>query len=145
MGTNYRVRALSFLERSPKSCIANAFDVAEFAVDDIGDIEWPPEVLSHLQIPQKKKKAIHALLEAHKKRASSNSFSFDDFIVGKGLGFNVLLQYGGRSPLKSDNADMHISGPPGTGKTLTAEVLSEYFQMPLYAVCLLCIDNLAFS
>jgi DNA polymerase III delta prime subunit len=60
-------------------------------------------------------------------------------------GFNVLLQYGGRSPLKSDNADMHISGPPGTGKTLTAEVLSEYFQMPLYAVCLLCIDNLAFS
>jgi hypothetical protein len=32
------------------------------------------------------------------KRASSSSFSFDDFIVGKGLGFNVLLQYGSRSP-----------------------------------------------
>ncbi|CAL3963695.1 unnamed protein product [Diplocarpon coronariae] len=68
---------------------------AEFAIDDIRDIEWQPEALSHLQIPQKKKKAIHALLEAHIKRASSNSCA---------------------------------------GKTLTAEVLSEYFQMPLYAV-----------
>ncbi|KAN0110869.1 hypothetical protein V8E51_007256 [Hyaloscypha variabilis] len=29
---------------------------------------------------------------------------------------------------------MHISGPPGTGKTVTAEVLSEYSQVPLYAV-----------
>ncbi|KAH8759552.1 hypothetical protein F5882DRAFT_453760 [Hyaloscypha sp. PMI_1271] len=95
---------------------------AEFAVDDIGDIEWPSEVLSHLQIPPKKKKAIHALLEAHMKRASSSSFSFDDFI------------YGSRSPLRSDSADMYISGPPGTGKTLTAEVLSECFQVPLYAV-----------
>jgi MoxR-like ATPase len=40
---------------------------------------------------------------------------------------------------------MHISGPPGTGKTLTAEVLSEYFRVPLYAVCLYAFDNLAFS
>ncbi|CZR66033.1 uncharacterized protein PAC_15933 [Phialocephala subalpina] len=90
---------------------------AEFAVDDVRDIEWQPAALTHLQIPQKKKRAIQALLEAHMKRASSNSFSFDDFIAGKGLGFNVLLH-----------------GPPGAGKTLTAEVLSEYFQMPLYAV-----------
>jgi len=120
-------------------------DAAEFAVDDIGDIEWPSEVLSHLQIPPKKKKAIYALLEAHMKRASSSSFSFDDFIVGKGLGFNVLMQYSSRSPLRSDSADMYISGPPGTGKTLTAEVLSECFQVPLYAVCLYAFDNLAFS
>ncbi|KAH8728908.1 hypothetical protein GQ44DRAFT_768784 [Phaeosphaeriaceae sp. PMI808] len=67
-------------------------------------------------MPQKEKEAIHALLEAHIKRASSDSLSFEDFIIGKGLGFNVLLY-----------------GPPGAGKTLTAEVLSEYFQMPLYA------------
>lgn len=39
----------------------------------------------------------------------------------------MLLQYDNRSPLKSDNADTHISGPLGAGKTLTAEVLSEYF------------------
>jgi hypothetical protein len=89
--TNYEVSALSSLHSSPKSYIANTFDIAEFSVDDISDIEWQPEALSHLQIPQKKKKAIHALLEAHMKRVSSNSFSFDDFIVGKGLGFNVLL------------------------------------------------------
>ena len=67
------------------------FDVAEFAVDDIKDIEWQPEALSHLQIREKVKRAIQALLEAHIKRASTNSFSFDDFIAGKGMGFNVLM------------------------------------------------------
>lgn len=128
--------ALSSLLGNPNSNVTNVFDIAEFAIDDIRDIEWQPEALSHLQIPQKKKKAIHALLEAHIKRASSNSLSFDDFIIGKGLGFNVLLQYDDRSPSESDNANIYISGPPGAGKTLTAEVLSEYFQMPLYAVCL---------
>jgi hypothetical protein len=87
------VSALSFLNGILKPCVANEFDVAEFAVDDIKDIEWQPEALSHLQMPQKKKRAIQALLEAHMKRASTNSFSFDDLIAGKGLGFNVLMQY----------------------------------------------------
>lgn len=90
---------------------------AEFAVDDIKDIEWQPAALSHLQIREKTKRAIQALLEAHIKRASAHSFSFDDLIAGKGQGFNVLMY-----------------GPPGSGKTLTAEVLSEYFQMALYSV-----------
>lgn len=67
------------------------FDVAEFAVDDIRDIKWQSEAFTHLQIPPKKKKAIQALTEAHLRRASTSSFSFDDFVVGKGLGFNVLL------------------------------------------------------
>jgi hypothetical protein len=87
------VSALSFLNGILKPCVANEFDVAEFAVDDIKDIEWQPKALSHLQMPQKKKRAIQALLEAHMKRASTNSFSFDDLIAGKGLGFNVLMQY----------------------------------------------------
>jgi len=30
----------------------------EFAVDDIMDIKWQPAALAHLQIPEKKKKAI---------------------------------------------------------------------------------------
>jgi hypothetical protein len=85
------VSALSLLYSGPKSCIANAFSVAEYAVDDIRDIEWQPGALSHLQIPLKKKKALRALLEAHMRRASTSSFSFDDLIAGKGLGFNVLL------------------------------------------------------
>jgi hypothetical protein len=76
------VSALSSLG-SPKSRVANAFHVAEFAVDDIRDIEWQPEALSQLQIPAMKKQAIQALLKAYIKRASSNSASFDDFIVGK--------------------------------------------------------------
>jgi len=103
------VSALSSLLGNPNSNVTNVFDIAEFAIDDIRDIEWQPEALSHLQIPQKKKKAIHALLEAHIKRASSNSLSFDDFIIGKGLGFNVLLQYDDRSPSESDNANIYNS------------------------------------
>ncbi|KAL5344673.1 hypothetical protein ACLOAV_010365 [Pseudogymnoascus australis] len=87
----------------------------EFAVDDIEDITWQPAGLAHLQIPDKKKKAIQALSEAHMARTSGNGF--DDFVVGKGQGLNVLLH-----------------GPPGVGKTLTAEVLSEHLQKPLYSV-----------
>ena len=74
-----------------KSRLANVFNVAEFAVHDIRDIEWQSEAFTHLQIPPKKKKAIQALTEAHLRRASTNSFAFDDFVVGKGLGFNMLL------------------------------------------------------
>ncbi|PMD60368.1 uncharacterized protein K444DRAFT_642994 [Hyaloscypha bicolor E] len=76
---------------------------AEFAINDIRDIEWQPEALSHLQIPQKKKKAIHVLLEAHIKRASSDSLSFDDFIIGKGLGFNVSAGELGRTAEELEN------------------------------------------
>ena len=64
----------------------------EFAVDDIEDIKWQPAALAHLQIPDKKKKAIQALSEAHMARTSGNGF--DDFVVGKGQGLNMLLQYG---------------------------------------------------
>lgn len=85
------VSALSFLHGSPKPRVANELDAAEFAVDHIKDIEWQPEALSHLQIREKAKRAIQALLEAHMKRASTNSFSFDDFVAGKGLGFNLML------------------------------------------------------
>jgi hypothetical protein len=62
------------------------------AVDDIEDIKWQPAALAHLQIPDKKKKAIQALSEAHMARTSGKRF--DDFVVGKGQGLNVLLQYG---------------------------------------------------
>ncbi|KFY50097.1 hypothetical protein V495_00352 [Pseudogymnoascus sp. VKM F-4514 (FW-929)] len=54
----------------------------EFAIDDIEDIKWQPAALAHLQIPDKKKKAIQALSEAHMTRTSGNGF--DDFVVGKG-------------------------------------------------------------
>lgn len=48
--------------------------------------------LTHLQIPENKKKAIRALSEAHMRRTSGEKF--EDFIVGEGQGLNVLLQYG---------------------------------------------------
>jgi len=85
------VSALSFLYGIEKSHPADALIIAEFAVDDIKDIEWHPEAFDHLQMPERKKKAIRSLAKAHMRRASTNSF--DDFIVGKGQGFNALLQY----------------------------------------------------
>lgn len=77
------------LHGNPKPRVANEFGAAEFAVDDIKDIKWQPEALSHLQIREKTKRAIQALLQAH--ITSTNSFSFDDLIAGKGQGFNVLM------------------------------------------------------
>jgi len=85
---NCGVSTLSFRQRFS---LINTSEIAEFAVDDIQNIKWQPEALSNLQIPEKKKRTIHALLEAHMKRASFNSCLFDDLIVEKGLGFNVLL------------------------------------------------------
>jgi hypothetical protein len=58
------------------------------AVADITEIDWKQAALDDLHIPAKKK-AVQALSEAHVKRASTNPF--DDFVEGKGQGFNVLL------------------------------------------------------
>ncbi|KAH8744285.1 hypothetical protein BGZ57DRAFT_778950, partial [Hyaloscypha finlandica] len=55
------------------------------------------------------------------------TFSFNNFIVGKGLGFNVL-----------------IYGLLGIGKTLATKVLSEYFRVLLYIVYLYIFNNLVF-
>ncbi len=45
-----------------------------------------------LAIPFKKKEVIQALAEAHTGQGSEHTF--DDFVVGKGLGLIILLQYG---------------------------------------------------
>ncbi|OBT86393.1 hypothetical protein VE02_05287 [Pseudogymnoascus sp. 03VT05] len=83
----------------------------EFAVDDIEDIKWQPAALAHLQIPDKKKKAIQALSKAHMTRRSSTVLMIS--LLGKARA---------------------STGPPGVGKTSTAEVLSEHLQKPLYLV-----------
>ena len=62
------------------------------------------------------------------------SVEFDDCIVGKGRGINMILQC---SPCIL--IYLHLltgkSGPPGVGKTLTAEAVSEHLKKPLYSVC----------
>ena len=78
-----------YLHGGPKSSLANAINIAEFAVDYIRDIKWQLGAFSHLQIPQMKKEAIQALAKAHMGRFPTTSF--DDYAVGKGLGFNILL------------------------------------------------------
>jgi hypothetical protein len=76
------VSALSFLYSIEKSHPADALIIAEFAINDIKDIEWHPKAFDRLQMPERKKKAIRSLAKAHIRRASTNSFN--DFIVGKG-------------------------------------------------------------
>lgn len=66
--------------------------IAEFAVADIKDIIWNPAAFTELAIPTKKKEVIQALAEAHTSREIDHTF--DDFVVGKGLGLIILLQYG---------------------------------------------------
>ena len=69
---------------------------AEFAVADIKDINWNPAAFAQLAIPSKQKEVIQALTEAYTSRGPD--YTFDDFIVGKGLGLIVLLQYGLQFP-----------------------------------------------
>ncbi|PGH19285.1 hypothetical protein AJ80_04038 [Polytolypa hystricis UAMH7299] len=88
---------------------------AEFAIDNIGEIDWSPAAFDHLVLPAKKKELVMALGES--RMGEGNETRFDDFITNKGRGVIVLL-----------------SGPPGVGKTLTAEALSERFKSPLYSI-----------
>lgn len=81
------------------SCFATAeretnltFYIVEFAVVHVKDIRWNPASFAQLAIPSKQKEVIQALAEAHTSRGSD--CTFDDFVVGKGLGLIILLQYG---------------------------------------------------
>ena len=56
------------------------------------DINWNPAAFAELAIPTKKKEVIQALAEAHTSQETDHTF--DDFVVGKGLGLIILLQYG---------------------------------------------------
>ena len=64
----------------------------EFAVADVRDIKWNPTAFAELAIPSEHKDVIQALAEAHISRQIDHTF--DDFVVGKGLGLIILLQYG---------------------------------------------------
>lgn len=88
LSSNCEISTLSFWQRF---LLINTSEIAKFAVDDIQNIKWQSEALSNLQISEKKKRTIHALLKAHMKRASFNFCLFDNLIVEKGLRFNVLL------------------------------------------------------
>lgn len=65
-------------------------NAAEFAVADIREIEWSSLPFDCLSIPEEQRDVIMALVEAR----LDPSVEFDDCIVGKGKGINMLLQYG---------------------------------------------------
>jgi AAA+ superfamily predicted ATPase len=71
-----------------------------------------------------------ALVEAR----NDPSAVFDDVIMGKGRGLNILLQYV-PSRFFMSIALICESGQPGLGKTLTAEAVAEFLKRPLYSVC----------
>ena len=61
----------------------------EFAVADIEEIQWSSSPFDCLTIPGKQKEVIIALAET--RLGLVPSIPFDDFVVGKGRGLNVLL------------------------------------------------------
>ncbi|KAI0546701.1 P-loop containing nucleoside triphosphate hydrolase protein [Xylaria curta] len=85
-------------------------DWDQFHVDSIGDIIFDSQAFDNLLLSEDQKQQILSLVRVHE----DDSFTFDDFIKGKGRGMVFLLY-----------------GEPGVGKTLTAESVAEYFQKPL--------------
>jgi hypothetical protein len=65
-------------------------NTAEFAVADIEEIKWSSLPFDCLSIPKEQRDVIMALVETR----LNPSVEFDDCIVGKGRGINMLLQCG---------------------------------------------------
>jgi hypothetical protein len=63
----------------------------EFAVDNIRKVQWNPEPFQRLVIPEEKRELILALAISHTTQTPGHSF--DDFVLGKGRGLIMLLQY----------------------------------------------------
>jgi hypothetical protein len=62
----------------------------EFTVAGIKEIEWSSLPFDCLSIPDEQRDVIIALVKAR----LNPSVEFNNFIVGKGKGTNILLQYG---------------------------------------------------
>ena len=61
----------------------------EFAVEDIAEIQWSDAAFDSLTVAKEKKAIILAMAEARTQQRLGSGF--DDVIVGKGQGLNVLL------------------------------------------------------
>jgi hypothetical protein len=67
-------------------------------VANIKEIKWSSLLLDYLSIPEEQRDVIMALVEAR----LDPSVEFDDCIVGKGKGINMLLQYGPTSSVSNN-------------------------------------------
>ena len=65
--------------------------IIEFTMADIIDIEWSSLLFNYLIISDKDKEIIIALAESRTGQLPENAF--DNFVIGKGRGLNMLLQY----------------------------------------------------
>jgi hypothetical protein len=63
--------------------------IVEFVMADIINIEWSSRPFDCLKIPDKDKEIIIALAESRTGQLSENAFN--DFVIRKGRGLNVLL------------------------------------------------------
>lgn len=104
-------------------------NAVKFVVINIREIEWSLLSFDCLSISEKQRDVIMALVKAH----LDLSVKFDDCIVKKGKGINMLLQYGPMSLIYL-NLLTWKSDPPEVEKTLTAEAVSEHLKRPLYSV-----------
>ncbi|OJD12102.1 hypothetical protein AJ78_07251 [Emergomyces pasteurianus Ep9510] len=70
---------------------------AEFAIDNLSDIDWSPAAFDRLVLPAERKDIVMALSKS--RMGEGKGAQFDDFITNKGRGLIVLL-----SPLYSISA-----------------------------------------
>jgi len=84
-----RVWCKSWIHYISDSSITNQLFLVEFAVANIHEISWQPAIFAALTIPQDKKNMILSLAEA--RTGHLETLPFDDFVVGKGRGLNILM------------------------------------------------------
>ncbi|RYP19053.1 hypothetical protein DL765_003549 [Monosporascus sp. GIB2] len=102
----------------------------QFGVDSADDPggKDPTGFTNDLQLDQKYKDLIEALVESHEAGADTEA---RDPVEGKGKGLVLLLHE--TSKASTSTADV-TRGPPGVGKTLTAETVAAKTGRPLFVV-----------
>lgn len=77
----------------------NVILLVECAVSAIVDVDWSPESFDCLRIPSETKTILLSL--AKTRLGMIPTVPFDDVIDGKGQGFNILLEYVGKTSMPS--------------------------------------------
>jgi len=125
----------------------------EFAVRDIGPIEFDTEAFKRLVLPAKKKTLIHALVEDYRRNVelvnqienqafleADPSYKKEEKAEDEEIDLSPVDAHGNSRLFtdiitgKGGGCIFLLHGSPGVGKTLTAEAVCEHLSIPLYMI-----------